>query len=474
MLMQPSPESFNVSEFIDNARIGRFQIVVAFICGLLFMVDGFDTAIIGTIAPALVKEFAIPRDVLGIVFSAGVAGLFVGYVLIAPLSGRWGNKPVMVCSAIAFGLFSLATVWAEGVASLATLRFCTGIFLGAALPSAVALTGEYSPKRFRATIITYMGLGMSIGLSSAGITTALLLEWRGWRGVMIFAGIMPLLAAVLIIRYLPESIHFQIAKGVKRGRIITIIEKMHGPTLPINCDFRVVTHGSPSCRELFTEDRLAGTLAFWAVLFANLMVYGFLQSWLPTIFLDLGYAPQRALGMTSIAMSGGLVAALFAGPFMDRWGPYKVMCVMFSCGAIALALTGASVHAGIALVLIAAFSAVLFNSGSQKSVGALGVFYYPVSLRSTGLGWGYGVGRIGALLAPVGIGYLMQAHWRTSELFYIAAIPMACGALAMYFMYYRYDRKASISRKRQPGLQSGAAANRVITGVPQKGNIGER
>jgi AAHS family 4-hydroxybenzoate transporter-like MFS transporter len=473
MFMQPRRESFDVSEFIDNVRIGRLQIVVAVLCGLLFMVDGFDTAIIGTIAPSLVKEFAIPREVLGIVFSAGVVGLLVGYVLVAPLSGRWGHKPVMVCSAVAFGLFSLSTVWAQGVTSLAILRFCTGIFLGAALPSAVALTGEYSPKRFRSTIITYMGLGMSLGLSSAGITTALLLNFGGWRCVMVFACILPILVAVLITLYLPESIHLLVAKNAQRDRIVSIIEKLHGPTVPVDCDFRIATHGSSSCRELFTENRLPGTLAFWAALFVNLMVFGFLQSWLPTIFLDLGYAPQRALGMASIAMLGGLVAAPIAGPLMDYWGPYKVMCTLFSCGAIAIALVGASVHSGTALVLATAFSAVLFNSGAQKSVGALGVFYYPIALRSTGLGWGYGVGRIGAILAPVGVGFLMQAHWQTSDLFYLAAVPMACGALAMYFMYYRYGTRASNSRKHQCVSQPGAAVSRVISAVPEKGNVGE-
>jgi AAHS family 4-hydroxybenzoate transporter-like MFS transporter len=224
---------------------------------------------------------------------------------------------------------------------------------------------------------------------------------------------------------------------------------------------------------LFTEDRLPGTLAFWAALFLNLMVFGFLQSWLPTIFLDLGNAPQRALGMASIAMLGGLVAAPIAGPLMDYFGPYKIMCALFSCGAIAMAFVGASVHSSTAIVLAAAFSAVLFNSGAQKCVGALGVFYYPIALRSTGLGWGYGVGRFGAILAPVGIGYLMQAHWQTGDLFYLAAVPMACGGLAMYFMYYRYDSRAAKSRKRQSVSQSGAAVSRVITAVPEKGNIGE-
>jgi MFS transporter, AAHS family, 4-hydroxybenzoate transporter len=463
--MLSNREIFDVSAFLDDARVGRGQILVAVLAGLLFMVDGFDTAVIGTIAPTLLHEMRITRQELGIVFSTGVVGLMVGYVLIAPLSTRCGQRPVIILSTAAFGILSFTTVFVHDVTTLAVLRFCTGTFLGAALPGAVALTGEYAPKRLRATIITYMGLGMSLGLSAAGFITALFQGSVGWRGVMMFAGILPVFVATLLFFCLPESLHFLVATGGKRILILRIINKMGGRrALSPDCEFSISTFGTRSFRGLFTENRTGGTIALWVAVFMNLMVNAFLQSWLPTIFIDIGNSPQHALNMASISMSGGLVAGFVAGPLMDRHGPYKVMCGLFICGALSFAFTGISVYMDTTFVLTGAFAMCLFNSGAQKSIGALGVFFYPPALRSSGLGWGYGVGRIGAILGPLGIGYLMHAHWSTYALLYLAAAPMGAGAVAMYFMYRRYDKPGSTPP--QPPREAN-----LKQGTPEPGGI---
>ncbi len=173
----------SLTRLIDGRPLSRFQIVTIILCGLTFLVDGFDTQVVSYAAPLMAKQWQLSHQMLGHLFSAGLGGGMIGYLLLAPFSDRVGHKRAIVLSTLTFGLLTLATIFVKSFDQLLALRFCTGVALGVTAPSLVALVGEYSPRRFRATIILIVYCGFSLGFVSAGAVSAVVLADYGWPGL---------------------------------------------------------------------------------------------------------------------------------------------------------------------------------------------------------------------------------------------------------------------------------------------------
>jgi MFS transporter, AAHS family, 4-hydroxybenzoate transporter len=133
---------------VDDQPMGRLQWRTVLLCGLVMFLDGFDTQSISYMAPYLAKEWHLTKAMLGPIFSAAQVGLIIGNVGLSPLSDRFGHKRVVAWSMLAFALSTLACALAWNVASMTVLRLVLGLGLGVLAPSAVALTSEYSPRRY--------------------------------------------------------------------------------------------------------------------------------------------------------------------------------------------------------------------------------------------------------------------------------------------------------------------------------------
>jgi AAHS family 4-hydroxybenzoate transporter-like MFS transporter len=136
-----------------------------------------------------------------------------------------------------------------------------------------------------------------------------------------------------------------------------------------------------------------------------------------------------------------MVGAFIIGPLMDRFGPYRVMSSLFIAGALASFCLGLSLSwTAAAAIAASSFGSGFCTSGVQKGGNALSVYFYPTALRSTGLGWGLGIGRIGAIVGPIVAGYLLTSGWSSSAVFLATAFPMLVGAGAIFLMGRIYSR----------------------------------
>jgi MFS transporter, AAHS family, 4-hydroxybenzoate transporter len=429
---------------VDESRIGGLNVLVAVLSGTVLAVDGFSTQAVGYVGPQLAKLWHIPHDLLGYIFSSALVGLMIGYLVISPLAGRYGQKRVSMWCVASFGALTMLSATATGPYSLMAYRLLTGIGLGGAIPPAVALCGEYAPRKWRSSYITYSYVGLTIGLVSAGWVSLWLLNDYGWQAVLVFGGVVALIYAVLMWAFMPESLEFQVRNNYPQAGIARILRRID-PSLVIDADTRIVvaSHASQgaSVARLFHHDRGIGTTMIWLCLFMNLFVLFFFQNWLPSIFGMTGLTQDQSISATSTALSGGFVAAFVLGPLMDRFGNYRVMGVLFLASAAFVAATGLF-DKTYALMLSAAFCSGFSLSGIQKCANALCVFFYPISLRSTGLGWGLGIGRAGAILGPAVAGNMFQAHWPVEMVFYAFAVPMLVGSFSMLVMgrYYHGGR----------------------------------
>jgi AAHS family 4-hydroxybenzoate transporter-like MFS transporter len=395
-----------------DSSVSRLQMRVVALCGLVVLLDGLDTQVIGYLGPALASEWSIPRAALGPVFSASLVGLMTGLLVIGPLSDRIGRKRVMIAATLAFGLLTLLTANAHGVTELIVYRILAGIGLGGALPNALALTGEFCPPRRRATLVVLMFCGFSLGSILGGGLTAALISQYGWRPIFLAGGALPLLLAPVLIALLPESPQFLARTG----------SRAH-PGVPV--------------AELFQDGRGFGTALIWIAFFMNLLDFYFLQNWLPTIFTGSGLSIETAVLVTTLVSAGGIAAGLATGPLMDRFGGYRVLAVLYAAGALFVALIGITVSS-LPLLMAGTFAAGFCVSGGQKSINALAVIFYPPAMRSTGVGWALGVGRTGAILGPVMGGWLLSRGWSNVGIFALGALPMLCACAVMLQMGNRY------------------------------------
>ncbi len=260
--------------------------------------------------------------------------------------------------------------------------------------------------------------------------------------MLAFGGFVTLVLAAMFALLLPESLEYLINRTNGRPRTVRILCRL-APEIAISDTTRLIagTQGARRVvvRQLLEDGRALGTVLIWIGMFMNLMIYFFLQKWLTALLVQVGLPQATAITATTVGLAAGIIAAVFIGPLMDRFGPYAVVSGLFAGAAVTVVAMGSVLSQPTApAVIIAALAVGFCLSGGQKANNALSVYFYPTALRGTGLGWSLGVGRIGGVLGPLLAGQLLTAGWTPSALFYAASIPMIAGALSIAAMGHFY------------------------------------
>jgi AAHS family 4-hydroxybenzoate transporter-like MFS transporter len=434
----------DVAGFIDEQPVGRFQIQLLLACAAVLFLDGFDTQAIGYVAPDLARDWGLARGALGPVFSAGLFGLMIGALIFGPVADRIGRKKIIVFSTAAFGLGTLATVFAQDISSLLVIRFLTGLGLGGALPNAVALTSEFSPHRRRATMVMAMFVGFSVGAALGGLIAAALIPAFGWRSIFLIGGIAPLLLVPFLAFRLPESVRFLALTGRGDARVAELLTRI-APSATFAAGTRfgvseVKLAGLP-VMHLFTEGRARATLVLWVVFFMSLLDLYLLSNWLPTVLNDLGASVSMAAAVGAMLQVGGIVGTFILGQFIDRFS-FRALSLTYLFAAFAVAAVGFSGHS-IALAALAIFCAGFCIVGGQIASNALAATYYPTTMRSSGVGWALGIGRIGSIVGPLIGGIMLARHVGAETLFMAAAVPALCASIAAFALARITGRSAA-------------------------------
>ena len=431
---------------INRNGVSRFQMILGALGILILIADGFDIQIISYLIPQITKEWGIAAAYQGTILSAGFAGTMLGYVVLAPLSPKIGLKRAVVIYLTAAGLLNLATVAAVSPPTLIAFRIATGMALGGLFPSAVALTAEYFPERYRASLVTIMYVGIPVGFLLAGGTAWALVARLGWRSAMIVAGVLPLALALVEMLAGSESPAYLVSQGPggKRQalRILSKIDLRSANADPVSLTADVEHRQSASVLELFRARRALGTPALWIALSMNSAVYYFILTWLPLILVRLGAAQENAILASSLVNFAGIAAGVVTGPLMDVFGRYRIVTLLFAAGALSTVLVGSVLSPVVVVIVPAALCLGFCVSGIQKGVSALAVRFYPTGLRSAGLGWTLGSGQTGAIAGPFLAGQLIAHGWPPASLFYVMTAPMLLGGLGVGLMWQTCGRSA--------------------------------
>ena len=408
------PATLSVQALIDEHRMSPYQYLVLFICFTVLALDGFDTAAIGYVAPALVAEWGVTRSALAPVLSAALFGLALGALTAGPSADRFGRKPVIMVATLCFGVFSILTAYASSIESMAVLRFLTGIGLGAAMPNAGALIAELAPARNRSFVVNAAYVGFPVGAALGGFVSAGIIPRFGWEGVFLLGGVLPLLFLPVIAMLLPESVAYMAARQYPPAAVASVLQRICHKDLSHVSRFIASDVGSDAAAQkgalplVLSRRYLLPTLMLWITCFIGLLIFYLLTSWMPLMMRDVGFSIARAATLAALFPLAGAAGTLAGGWLMDRFNPARVLALTFLLAAVLLVAVGQSLESGnVAAFAILVFAAGTMVTGAQASLPALAAPLYPTQARATGIAWMFGVGRFGGILGAMVGGVLL-------------------------------------------------------------------
>lgn len=424
----------DINTVVDKAKFTAFHWNVLIWCLLIIIFDGYDLVIYGVALPLLMQQWSLTAVQAGLLASTALFGMMFGAMSFGTLSDKIGRKKtIMICVAI-FSGFTFLGAFASSPVEFGVLRFIAGLGIGGVMPNVVALMTEYAPKRIRSTLVALMFSGYAIG----GMTSALLGAWLvadyGWK-IMFYIAIMPFLALPIIWKCLPESLMFLTKKGEQK-HIAEIVQKI-APEQQVTVATQfvaaeVATTDQAPLRALFQQGRSFSTFMFWIAFFMCLLMVYALGSWLPKLMIQAGYSLGASMIFLFALNIGGMVGAIGGGVLADKFHLKPVLSIMFAVGAVALIMLGFNSPQLVLYTLIAIAGAATI--GSQILLYTFVAQFYPATVRSTGMGWASGIGRIGAIVGPVLTGALLTFQLPHQMNFLMIAIPGVIAAAAIFMV----------------------------------------
>jgi AAHS family 4-hydroxybenzoate transporter-like MFS transporter len=423
----------DVTEVIERTGLGWFQLRTFLVLGACLVMDGFDLQVMGYVAPAVIQDWGIAPAALGVVFGAGLLGLFLGSLLLGTLADRVGRRPVLLFATAWFAVFTLLTARAASLQELLVARALAGLGLGAVMPNATALVGEYSPRRRKIATMMIVTNAFLVGGILGGVLSAWLIPRYGWRSVFQAGGLLPLGVVALMLGWLPESLQFLAVRGRSAGDLARWL-RLVDPAAPSGPGVRYAVteerrEGFP-IPQLFREGRAPGTALLWAANFLNVLGAYFVSSWLPTLLRGAGHSTRTAVLVATVLQVGGAIGTVVLGLVQRRVGLVPLLAGAFATAAVSLVLIGSPGVPFAGTVTAVTLVGVGLLAGPPM-LNALAATWYPTDLRSTGVGAGLAVGRFGAILGPLVAAQLMARHWSTPDLFRAAAVPASVSVLVI-------------------------------------------
>jgi len=415
----------------DDDTLSRYQIVVITLCAIIALLDGFDTQAIGFVAPVIAADWGQSLAGFGPIFAVGLLGGLLGAILFGLVADRKGRRVTLLTTVALFALGSLLTALAHTPSELGLFRFLTGLGLGGAMPSIIALTSEYAPARMRNTLVSAMFCGFPLGAVVGALVSTSLIAQFGWMSVFLLGGIIPMVLLPVLTWKIPESLGWLAARG-DHVRIDAILARM-GQT-------RVRTEpvvGEPAPRKssiaaLFVGGRAFGTILLAMVFFVSLLIVYLMVSWIPGIAVQAGHSVGFGVLSAGVLNLAGIIGSLTIGALSDRMGAYRIVGIAYVLGAlaiIALALLAAPGATILPFCVLAGF----FCIGSQMCAVSIASQFYPVELRGAGVGWAMGMGRFGAIAGPL-IGATLISADGAQRLFTLVAILSAVAGIGILAM----------------------------------------
>ena len=447
----------DIHKLADNAKFNGFHTSLLLWCAIIIICDGYDLAVAGIALPSIMKDMGVTAQNAGFMVSSALFGMMFGAIFLGTLADRIGRRwTIVICLAL-FSVFTATAGMTNDPYVFSVMRFLAGLGIGGVMPNVVAQMTEYSPRKIRATMVTLMFSGYAVGGMLAAVLGKGLIEQHGWQSVFLAAA-LPVVLIPFILKSMPESMPFLIKQG-RLDELKTTLARLdpsYRPQAGDNFALPVVDRASGApVGKLFQDGRAFSTVMFWVAFFMCLFMVYALSSWLAKLMAGAGYSLGSALTFVLVLNFGAVIGAVGGGWLADKFHIKWVLVAMYALAAVSISLLGYPVSTPVLFLLVGLAGASTI--GTQIVTYAYAGQFYPSAIRSTGIGWASGVGRSGAILAPIVIGTLVGMALPLQQNFIAIAIPAVIATIAVLMI--RHDRSATAASDVavQRAAQSGPA-----------------
>ena len=435
----------DLHKLADDARFNGFHRLVLFWCALIIIFDGYDLAVAGIALPSIMKEMGVSPTNAGFMVSSALFGMMFGAIFLGTIADKIGRRRAIVACVGLFSVFTAAAGLTHDPVTFGAMRFLAGLGIGGVMPNVVAQMTEYSPRKIRSTMVTLMFSGYAVGGMLAALLGKGLMEAYGWSSVFLAAG-LPVLLIPFILKSMPESMPFLI-KSNRLEELRQLASRLDPHYRPRDDDRFALPREdkavSAPIGRLFQEGRGFSTVMFWIAFFMCLFMVYALSSWLTKLMAGAGYSLGSALTFVLVLNFGAMIGAVGGGWLADRFHIKYVLVGMYALAAVSITLLGYRVPTEVLFLLVGLAGASTI--GTQIVTYAYVGQFYPMAVRAPGIGWASGVGRSGAILAPIVIGSLVGLALPLQQNFMAIAIPAVIAAIAVALI--NHDRSTGAQRK---------------------------
>lgn len=386
-------------------KITSQQLSTILICFLMNMLDGMDVMVVSYSAPNISKSWSISPQALGIVFSAGLLGMSLGAMFLAPRADKIGRKAMILICNILMGVSVFATSWTNSVEMLMLFRAISGIGIGGMLASTATLTAENAPKASKDFWVSFVMSGYPIGAVLSGLLAASIIPQYGWQSIFKVAGVVSFVTLPVVYFFLKESNDFLDKPAFTK---------------------------SPTVEVLLTKDVKQSTIGLWLAIFMAFAALYFLTTWIPKLASATGLSVELAIYAGTVFNLGAFCGIVSQGYLSSKLGLQKTIFAYLIFTAVTMLIFG--FFKGSVLVLIL-FGLIGFGiQGGFVGMYSLAARLYPTEIRATGIGWAVGAGRIGAIVGPFLGGFLIGGGLSITANFIVFAVPVIVSGISIYYL----------------------------------------
>lgn len=434
---------------LDASPMHWRQILVVALCIGLNALDGFDVLAISFAAPGIAREWGIDPGTLGVVLSMELIGMAAGSVLIGNLADRFGRRPTIIAGLVVMAGGMLLSAAATNVVFLSATRLATGLGIGGMLSATSAMVAEFSNARHRSMNVVLNIAGYSTGAILGGLVASSLLEGGDWRTVFLFGGVATIIALPLAWLYIPESIDSLMARRPSGGleKVNRLLSKLGHATLNA-MPAAAEENTRSSISALFSRGFAGATMLLTIAYFAQIMLFYYVQKWVPKIVVDMGYTDAEAGRVLVAANIGNLASAVLIGLASQKLKLRPMVVGAMLAGFFAIGVFGSGIENLFGLSLAVACAAFFINAGV---VGMYPIMTntFPAHLRASGIGFVIGVGRGGSAVGPIIAGALIASGSGILSVSLLMGVGGLVAATMLVLLPY------TIAGKRLQALQNG-------------------
>ncbi|WP_206426732.1 MFS transporter [Brevibacterium aurantiacum] len=436
--------------------MSTYQWLIVGICTFLNALDGYDVLAISFTSNQVSEEFSLSGTALGLVMSAALLGMAIGPLTLGPVADRIGRRNMTIIALIVniCGLFLSAT--ATSATELGIWRIVTGLGIGGILVGTNVICAEYASRKRRGLVISIYTAGYGIGAALGGSVMVSLIATSGWRSVFILGGCLATLSLVLVLLLVPGSPSYLYNRRPENAvKKLTLIARRLGHTEPVDLNATTAEQENKAddsgVLALFNRRNRRVTFVVWATFFIVMFGFYFVNSWTPRLMNESGLTDTLSMIVTVGLTLGGAIGSVAFGLFTSRWSTRSVLMSFSVLAAILMAVFIFTAQ-WIVLVIVVGVLVGMFSNGCIAGLYVLTPQSYSSSLRSTGVGWGIGIGRFGAIIAPTATGAMLDGGWSPQAIYVFVGVVLLLAAVVLLGM-----RGVDVEANRKPEIREGAA-----------------